>query len=41
MEDTRKYHSDEDEARRISDDDRKEYSAASSEDEVPFHIPRD
>ena len=43
MEDIRTYRSrdDEDEPRRRNDDDRVEYSAAPSEDEVPFHIPRD
>ncbi|HEX6641072.1 MAG TPA: hypothetical protein VF215_08155 [Thermoanaerobaculia bacterium] len=41
MEDIRSYRNDEEEARRISEDDRKEYSAASADDEVPFHIPRD
>jgi hypothetical protein len=41
MEDIRTYRTDEDEARRASDDDRKEYSAPSADDEVPFHIPRD
>jgi hypothetical protein len=41
MEDIRKYHSDEDEARRISDADRREYGAAPADDEVPLHIPRD
>lgn len=31
----------EDETYRVNDDERSEYSASSSEDEVPFHIPRD
>ena len=41
MEDIRTYRIEEDEPRRPSDDDRADYSASSSEDEVPFHIPRD
>jgi hypothetical protein len=45
MEDIRTYRIDEDEPRqrRVSDDDRKEYSASPqlTEEEVPFHIPRD
>ena len=40
MEETRTYRTDEDESRRVNDDERLEYSAA-PEDEVPFHIPRD
>jgi hypothetical protein len=40
MEDTRTYRTDEDEQRRVNDDERDGYSAA-PEDEVPFHIPRD
>jgi hypothetical protein len=40
MEDIRTYRIEEDEQRRKNDDDRVEYSAASDE-EVPFHIPRD
>ena len=39
MEDIRTYGNDE-ERERERDDDEREYSAA-SEDEVPFHIPRD
>ena len=41
MEDIRSYRNEADEQRRIDDDNRAEYSAASSDDEVPFHIPRD
>jgi hypothetical protein len=41
MEDIRTYRIDDEETRRVNDDERSEYSAASSEDEVPFHIPRD
>lgn len=42
MEETRTYRSDEEESRRVNEDDqRSEYSAASVDDEVPFHIPRD
>jgi hypothetical protein len=40
MEDIRTYRHEEDEQRRNTDEDRVEYSAA-SDDEVPFHIPRD
>jgi hypothetical protein len=40
MEDIRTYRMDEEETRRAADEDRVEYSAASDE-EVPFHIPRD
>jgi hypothetical protein len=40
MEDIRTYRTDEDEQRRVKDDERVEYSAA-PDDEVPFHIPRD
>lgn len=39
MEDIRTYRSDDD--REVRDDERVEFTAASSEDEVPFHIPRD
>lgn len=39
MEDIRTYRFDEDESRRNDDD--REYDAAPSDDEVPFHIPRD
>jgi len=41
MEDIRMYRNDEEQQRRINDDDRVEYSASSADDEVPFHIPRD
>ena len=47
MEDIRTYladrrtRSDEDEQRRLREDERAEWSAPSPEDEVPFHIPRD
>ncbi len=42
MEDIRNYRIDEEETRRASssDEDRAEFSAG-SDDEVPFHIPRD
>ncbi len=40
MEDIRNYRIDEEDTRRASDEDRVEMSA-SSDDEVPFHIPRD
>lgn len=40
MEDIRTYRIEEDDQRRIQDDERAEYNAA-SDDEVPFHIPRD
>ena len=36
---TRTYHQEETEP--IREDDRTEWSAAPSDDEVPFHIPRD
>ena len=39
MEDIRNYRSDDD--RESRDDERVEFTASSSEDEVPFHIPRD
>lgn len=39
MEDVRTYGIDEEDHRR--DDDRVEFEAASSDDEVPFHVPRD
>jgi hypothetical protein len=39
MEDIRTYRTDEDETTR--DNERNEWSAAPSDDEVPFHIPRD
>jgi hypothetical protein len=39
MEDIRTYRSEDDEPQR--DADRGEWSAAPSDDEVPFHIPRD
>jgi len=39
MEDIRTYRSEED--REDRDDERVEFSAGSSDDEVPFHIPRD
>jgi hypothetical protein len=42
MEDIRTYGRDEDEkTRRYEGDDRPEYTAGPSDDEVPFHIPRD
>jgi hypothetical protein len=41
MEEIRTYRKEEDEARRLNDDERAEYSASSVDDEVPFHIPRD
>jgi hypothetical protein len=41
MEDIRTHRTNEDDQRRLIEDDRKEYSAASVDDEVPFHIPRD
>ena len=41
MEDIRTYRTDEDEPRRVNDDERADYSASPSDDEVPFHIPRD
>ena len=41
MEDIRSYRVEEDDQRRATDDDRVEYGAAPSDDEVPFHIPRD
>lgn len=41
MEDIRPYRiEEENDTRHIADDER-EYSASSSDDEVPFHIPRD
>jgi hypothetical protein len=40
MEDIRTYRIEEESKQRRNDDDRREYEAA-SEDEVPFHIPRD
>jgi hypothetical protein len=40
MEDIRTYRQEEDESRRVKEDERAELSAA-SDDEVPFHIPRD
>jgi len=40
MEDIRNYRADE-EPQRWNEDDRVEFNAASSDDEVPFHIPRD
>ncbi|HEX8411330.1 MAG TPA: hypothetical protein VF883_20890 [Thermoanaerobaculia bacterium] len=40
MEDIRTYRSEDDREVR-EDNERVEFSAASSEDEVPFHIPRD
>jgi hypothetical protein len=40
MEDIRSYRIEEEAKQRRNDDDRREYEAA-SEDEVPFHIPRD
>ena len=40
MEDIRNYRNDEDDNWHLPDDER-EYSTAPSEDEVPFHIPRD
>jgi hypothetical protein len=39
MEDIRTYRTDEDDQTR--DQERSEWSAAPSDDEVPFHIPRD
>jgi hypothetical protein len=41
MEDIRTYRIEEDETRRVKGDDRSEFSASPSDDEVPFHIPRD
>lgn len=42
MEDIRTYRTDEDDPWPIPDDERSEWNASSStEDEVPFHIPRD
>ena len=41
MEDIRTYRIDDDETRRVNDDEHSEYSASSADDEVPFHIPRD
>jgi hypothetical protein len=41
MEDIRTYRTDEDEKTRDQDRDRTEWSAAPSDDDVPFHIPRD
>lgn len=41
MEDIRSYGRDEEDPRHIDDQDRREYSASPSDDEVPFHIPRD
>jgi hypothetical protein len=40
MEDIRTYRIEEESQQRRRDDDRREFEA-SSEDEVPFHIPRD
>jgi len=40
MEDIRTYRTDDDEQWHIPDDERAEWSAA-SEEEAPFHIPRD
>ncbi len=40
MEDFRNYRVDE-EPQRWNEDDRVEFTAASADDEVPFHIPRD
>ena len=40
MEDIRTYRIEEDDQRRMQDEERAEYSAA-QDDEVPFHIPRD
>jgi len=40
MEDVRRYRIEEEETSR-RDDDRVEYDASPSDDEVPFHIPRD
>jgi hypothetical protein len=39
MEDIRTYRSEDD--REVREDERVEFTAASSEEEVPFHIPRD
>jgi len=42
MEDIRTYRDQDDQRRNPNnDDDRIEYGAAPSDDEVPFHIPRD
>lgn len=41
MEDIRTYRTEDDEQWQIPDEDRIEFSAAPSDDEVPFHIPRD
>jgi len=41
MEDIRNYRIEEDEQRRRNEDERVELNASSSDDEVPFHIPRD
>ncbi|MFL6244666.1 MAG: hypothetical protein ACJ74H_01475 [Thermoanaerobaculia bacterium] len=41
MEDIRPYRNEEEDTRRVNDDERAEYSASSADDEVPFHIPRD
>jgi hypothetical protein len=40
MEDIRNYRVEEDEQYR-TEDDRVEFNAATADDEVPFHIPRD
>jgi hypothetical protein len=40
MEDIRTYRIDEDDEKRVQDDERVEYNA-SPDDELPFHIPRD
>lgn len=41
MEDIRTYRQEEDESRRVKDEDERAEFSAASDDEVPFHIPRD
>ena len=41
MEDIRTYRSEEDEQWQIAEEDRIEWKVSPTDDEVPFHIPRD